>query len=638
MKRLIIGTAGHVDHGKTALIHALTGVRTDRLAEEQRRGMSIELGFASFTLPSGAEAGMVDVPGHERFLKTMLAGAAGMDLVMMVIAADEGVMPQTREHLDILQLLRAPDLLIVLTKADLVEPEWLDLMEEEVRSRLHSPHETPLADAPMLRVSAVTRQGIPELIAALDARAAALPERPADGPFRLPVDRVFTMPGFGTVVTGTLWSGRVRVGEPVELQPSGNVSRARGVQCHGEARKEALAGSRVALNLPGLEVSDIRRGDVVATPGLLRPAYLVDVQAETLPSLEKPLHNRARVRLHIGADEAIGRLALLDREEAEPGASFPAQLQLEEPVAALRGDRFVLRLFSPMTLLGGGTVLDPCARRHRRFDAGLLHRLETLDTGGLQDQVEQALRERGIALSTPKDLARALNTDPSDLVEPLANLAESGAAVAVGDRFIHAERFSVLEADMTTALEGYHRRFPLRRGLPREEARTRLAPRLDGRSWSALLEALAARERIALSPATVRLTSHAVVFSPERQAAADRMDAALLADPFNPPAADDLVAHADSRDAEAIFDARLEAGTYVRIASNLIVHQDAVTEAARRLRRDAPAEGFTAGQARDLLGSSRKVIIPLLEHMDTRHLTRRIGDLRRLEPDEEGEE
>ncbi|MBW3622052.1 MAG: selenocysteine-specific translation elongation factor [Armatimonadetes bacterium] len=628
MKHLIIGTAGHVDHGKTSLIHALTGTNTDRLREEQERGMSIELGFASFTLPSGVEAGIVDVPGHERFLKNMLAGAGGMDLVLLVIAADEGVMPQTQEHLDILQILQAKSGIIALTKADLVEPEWLEMMEEEIRERLQG---TFLADAPMLPVSAVSRQGLPELTREIDARAQEIQERSATGPFRLPVDRVFTMPGFGTVVTGTLWSGRIRVGDAVQLQPSGGASRVRGLQSHGRKVEEVAAGSRAAVNLAGLDVEDVRRGDVVAPPGLLRPTYIVDVQAELLPDLDRPLANRTRIRLHIGTDEIIGRMVLLDREEAEPGSGVPAQLQLEEPVAALRGDRFVLRLFSPTYLLGGGTVLDPNARRHRRFDEKVLDRLAVLEVGGLEDQVTQALRERGVALSAPKDIAGILSADVSEVSEALAHMAESGAAVAVGDRFIGAEVLDRVERDLETMLENFHRRHSLRAGLPREEAKSRVAPKLDNRSWNALLEALNGRERIALAPATLRLASHEVAFTPEQRALADRIEFRYTAEPYNPPSADEVI-EASGKGAEELFDALVEQGTLVKIANDLYLHRTAVEGAIETIRASVGGEeGFTAAQARDQLGSSRKVVIPLLEYLDAQRITRRMGDMRILE-------
>jgi selenocysteine-specific elongation factor len=629
MKHLIIGTAGHVDHGKTSLIQALTGTNTDRLREEQERGMSIELGFASFALPGGTVAGIVDVPGHERFLKNMLAGAGGIDLVLLVIAADEGVMPQTKEHLDILQILKAKSGIVALTKADLVEPEWLEMMAEEVRDRLKG---TFLNDAPILPVSAATKAGLPELTRELDARAMAIEEKTSAGPFRLPIDRVFTMPGFGTVVTGTLWSGRIRAGDAVQLQPSGASSRVRGLQTHGKKVEEATAGSRVAVNLAGLDVEDVRRGDVAAPPGLLKPSYIVDVQAELLPDLDRPLANRTRIRLHIGTDEVIGRMVLLDREEAQPGSNVPAQLQLEDPVAALRGDRFVLRLYSPTYLLGGGSVLDPNARRHRRFDEAVLDRLTVLEVGGLEDLVTQTLRERGVVLSAPKDVAGILGADAAEVSEVLAHMAESGSAAAVGDRFISGEVMARVTGELGEMLANQHRRYPLRSGLPREEAKSRIAPKLDNRSWNALLEALAGRGDLALNPTTLRLVSHEVAFTPEQRALADRMESRIKTEPYNPPASDDLLNEIGSPQANEVFDALVEGGTLVKIAQDLYLHREAVEGAIQAIRENlGSAEGFGAGQVRDLLGSSRKVVIPLLEYLDSRRVTRRLGDVRVLE-------
>lgn len=630
MKHLIIGTAGHVDHGKTSLIQALTGTNTDRLREEQERGMSIELGFASFTLPSGLQAGIVDVPGHERFLKNMLAGASGIDLVLLVIAADEGVMPQTREHLDILQILQAKSGIVVLTKSDLVEPEWLEMMEEEIRDRLKGSF---LADAPLLPVSSTTEDGIPELIQTLDERAQEVTERIASGPFRLPVDRVFTMSGFGTVVTGTLWSGRIKVGDTVQLQPSGGSSRVRGLQSHGQKVEEAVAGSRVAVNLAGIDVEEVRRGDSVVPPGLLKPSYILDVHAELLPDLDRPLANRTRIRLHIGTDEIIGRIVLLDREELEPGGNAPAQLQLEESAACLRGDRFVLRLYSPMTLLGGGTVLDPDARRHRRFDAAVLDRLTVLEAGGLEDQVSQALRERGVTLTAPKDLATALNADASEVSEAVAGLAEAGHAWVVGDRFISAEAMDGVEQGLSDMLATFHRRYPLRGGLPREEAKSRLAPRLDNRSWNALLDALAQRSIVALSPTTLRLPGYEAAFTAEQRAFADAIEAAYRKEPFNPPSVEDALEGLPGtlQKTEEVFEALVEQGTLVKIAQDLYLHKEAVEAALQKMKEAAGPEGISAGQVRDLLGSSRKVVIPLLEYFDAQRITRRVGDVRVFE-------
>jgi len=362
--RVIIGTAGHIDHGKTTLVRAMTGIDTDRLKEEKKRGISIELGFAPLRLPSGQVAGLVDVPGHERFIKHMLAGAFGVDLVVLVIAADEGVMPQTREHVDIIELLGIKKGIVVLTKKDLVDEEWLLLVEDEVRQYLSK---TILKDAPIVPVSSTTRDGLPELMKLLDDMAATIEEKPAFGQVRLPIDRVFKVVGFGTVITGTLWSGALKVGDTLEVLPTGAKVRVRNLEVHKDKVETAMAGQRVAVNLQGIEAADLERGYVLATPGFITPTFRIDTSLRLLSSSPWTLRNWHRIRFHLGTDECLGRVVLLDRDELNAGEEAYAQIILELPIVANKHDRFVLRFYAPVTTIGGGVVIDAHPHRQKRF-------------------------------------------------------------------------------------------------------------------------------------------------------------------------------------------------------------------------------------------------------------------------------
>lgn len=628
-KRLIIGTAGHVDHGKTSLIKALTGVNTDRLKEEQERGMSIELGFAMFQLPSGALAGIVDVPGHERFIKNMLAGAGGMDLVLFVVAADEGVMPQTLEHLDILQILQAKSGIVVITKKDLVEEDWLALVKEEIAEHLKG---TFLEKAPVVAVSNTTGEGLDTLVALLDQRAQEVQEKSAQGPFRLPIDRVFTIPGFGTVVTGTLWSGRIRLGDTVEIQPTGLTSRVRGLQSHGQKVEEAVAGSRTAVNLSGIEVSQIQRGEVLAPPGLLTPSYILDAHLYLLPRLEHPLKNRTRIRFHWGTAETIGRVILLDREELLPGESAPVQLHLEEPVACLKEDRYVLRLYSPMITLGGGTILNPVARRHKRFDPRILAILEVLEAGSLEEQVSQITYERGLSLVTPGEVARLLGQDTSQVTEILGHLAEKGYVLLLGGRYLHRKILEETTQKVVEVLRKYHQRYPLRQGMGKEELKSRVAPQAETRTWNLFLGEIEREGVIITTPTTVRLSSHQVEFTPQQAEIARKIEEMYLTSGFNPPSEEEIqTLLAGVPQGNEIFDALVEQGKLVKIAPGLFLHQEAVRKAEALLRKTIEQQGpITVAQFRDILGSSRKIVVPLLEYFDSRQVTLRQGDVRRL--------
>lgn len=628
-RHFIIGTAGHVDHGKTALIRALTGAETDRLREEQERGMSIDLGFADFVLPSGRHAGVIDVPGHERFLKNMLAGAGGIDLVLLVIAADEGVMPQTREHLDILNVLRTRRGVVVLTKADRVDPEWLELVQEEVRETLAG---TFLEGAPLLPVSSITGEGIPELRALLDRMADEVPTRPIVGPWRLPIDRVFTVGGFGTVVTGTLIAGVARVGDPVEILPRGLQTRIRGLQSHGRSVELAEAGSRVAMNLAGVELEDVERGDVAAPPAVHRPTYALDARLEVLESCPREVKNRARVRVYLGTAEVLARLTLLDTEVLKPGESGLVQLRLESPTVAAKGDRFVLRFYSPMETIGGGSVIEAAPARKRRFDENALRNLGLLEKGTPAELVAEAVGRSGLTPVAPGKIAAELGMPAAEVASLFQEMKADGRLVAAeGDTALHPHRIEAAEHQILTALLAHHEAQPMRSGMSREELRSRVSRYMDAKGFTRVLNRLEAAERIASEGGRVRLASNAARFTPEQDAVREKLIEGLLRDPFNAPSAEELKAGLPSKLAQEVWEALVDNGEIVRISEGVFLHRQAVQRAIEKVRAYLTEHRqITASQFRDLLGTTRKYAVPLMEYLDAQRVTRRFGDVREL--------
>jgi selenocysteine-specific elongation factor len=617
---LVIGTAGHVDHGKTTLIRALTGVDTDRLAEEQRRGMTIDLGFAVFTLPDGHQAAVIDVPGHERFLKNMLAGVSGIDVALLVIAADDGVMPQTREHLAILSVLRVPRAVVALTKCDAVDAELIELAADDVRAALA---DGPFADAPLVPVSAVTGEGLPALIEALAAVAATAPGRGALGPARLPIDRAFVKQGFGTVVTGTMRAGTLREGDAVVIAPDGVASRVRGLQVHGRRRELAVAGERVALNLVGVERAEIGRGDWVVAAGTETSSDRLDVHLEVLPEAT-PVAHRTRIRLHHGSGEVIGRVVLLEGDTLEPGSSGVAQLALERPVAAAYGDRFVLRRYAPPELLGGGVVLHGQPTRHRRNQPAVLQPLARLAQGDPLDAMSEALRAAG---DRPQPEELLLGFVPVDRrPEALAWLAAQ--AFALGDgTYLHGEGAGQVANRLSTALDAFHAAQAWRVGLNAEELarRTKVALPLVRRvagalvtrgEWRALGRLFARPGHEPRLPAELARAQQAVLQVLAGQPLADQAD-------FEALGAGDRLG--------ALLEDLVEGGRLLRFTGGIFTTPEGLTGIKERLRAAFAAERqLTASQMREAIGTSRKYAIPFLEHLDASGFTRRQGDARTL--------
>lgn len=633
----VIGTAGHVDHGKSALVLALTGIDPDRLQEEKERQMTIDLGFAWLTLPTGERVGIVDVPGHKDFIKNMLAGVGGIDAALLVVAADEGVMPQTREHLAILDLLEVRHGVVALSKVDLIQDEeWLELVEADVQDALEGTH---LAGAPMVRVSARTGQGLDDLVQALtEVLARAAPRRDVARP-RLPVDRAFTIAGFGTVVTGTLIDGQLRVGQEVELQPSGLRGRIRGLQSYKEKVEVAQAGSRVAVNLGGVSKDQIARGEVLTTPGWLRPTRLADVWLRYLPSTQSPLKHGQEVEVFSGAAEGMARVRLLDRDVLRPGDAGWAQLRLREPMALVRGDHFIIRRPSPSETIGGGVVVQPHPpRMHRRFQPEVAASLEVLMRGSPEELLLQVAHEAGPIPA--RDLLeraalgdaglQALETLLADgrllvLGGPEEGPPSAEQAVAGGWTLLSRSAWTALLERLRETLAQYHRQNPLRQGMPREELKSRL--RLSGRTFQEVLARAANEGEIQVSETVVRLSTHQVRFSPAQQEAVDRLLATFRAQPYTPPS----WAQAAAEVGEDVLNALVEQGVLVRVSDDVLFLSETYQEMVDRVVAYIQEHGsITVAQVRDLFQASRKYALALMGYLDEQRITRRVGDERVL--------
>ncbi len=635
IKRVILGTAGHIDHGKTTLVKALTGIDTDRLKEEKQRGITIELGFAHLTLPSGIRLGIVDVPGHERFIKNMVAGASGVDLVALVIAADEGVMPQTREHLEICQLLGVKSGVVVITKKDLVDEEWLELIKEDITEAMKG---TFLEGAPMVAVSAVTGEGLEELIKVLDELVAQIPDRPAEGPFRLPIDRVFVIKGFGTVVTGTTISGRIGLGDEVMVYPKGLKTKVRRIQVHGEDRDFGEAGQRTALNLQGIEKEEIERGDVVAHPGVLQPSYILDIDLQYLSSAPRPLAHNTRVRFHLGTSEILGRVVLFGQEKVLPGQKVLAQIRLENPVACWRGDHFVIRSYSPMITIGGGVVLDPLARRRKRSQRHQLEELKLLRDGEPQEIILYHLDRAGVLGLTKEKIALRVSIFGQALEEILRVLSNQGKVKRVQvegrDLYLSTKIYQRLKEEILTRLKKFHEKFPLRMGLSKEDLRQRLPSGLEARVFEKMLEELEKKGKIVREKELVRLATHQIVLAEDLERLKRQIEEAFRREGFQPADKDEILSRFRENPSLTmeIFGLLLKEGRLVRIKENLVYHAEVLEEIKKRVLEFFKTHSEMAvGDFRKLTeGASRKYLIPLLEYLDQQKITIRLGDKRVL--------
>ena len=627
-RHYLVGTAGHVDHGKTELIRALSGMETDRLKEEKQRGISIELGFAHMVMPSGRQVGIVDVPGHERFVRQMLAGASGMDVVLLVIAADEGIMPQTQEHLDILTLLGIPQGIIVINKADLVDEEWLELMEEEIHEELKG---TAFHEAPICRVSALTGEGILSLRQTIDGLLSVVESKKMTGPVRMPLDRVFSIQGFGTVVTGTLYSGTVKLGQELAIEPIHILTKVRSLQVHNNKVSSAEAGQRVAVNLAGVDVAEVERGSVLVMLDAFKVGKILDLKVLNLVSADKPLIQRQRVRFHLGTTEILGRIHLLEHEELAPGQEGFAQILLEEPVVAVPGDRFVLRFYSPAHTIAGGKVLGVAEFKQKRFKENVLAQMRMKDQGDPLDLLEKEMSEP----RTGKDLAACLHVSSTELEESLKSLEEmERLEIWLEDEaklYWGKANAEVWRSKLINIVKNYEGANPLRGGISREELKTRLGILWTHRRWQTILEQGSLRGFYRISGSKVQTNEGAEIPSStlkRLQALRTKWQSVTLMPP-------DLVTTAEAcgipkSEAPEYAQYLCEIGEWIHI--DQYYYRQKELETAKEILIEflkAHAEVGVA-EVREMWSTSRKYAVPLLEFFDNQKLTKRTGDKRKL--------
>lgn len=633
MKTIILGTAGHIDHGKTSLIKALTGIDTDRLKEEKIRGITIDLGFASMVLPNGQHLGIVDVPGHEKFVKNMVAGATGIDIVALVIAADEGVMPQTKEHMEICTLLDIEHGLIVLSKIDLVEREWLELVTEDIKEFTR---DTFLNNAPIVPVSSSTGQGLPEFIQSLEALGAKIPLRPQSSLFRLPIDRVFSMKGFGTVITGTITSGQVQVGDTIMIYPTQTTSKVRGIQAHNQSVNEAVAGMRTAINFQGLEKSAVNRGEVISRPGALKTSYMLDVSFHFLSSNEKSIKNRTRVRLHTGTSEMMGNLILLENDELLPGATALVQIRLDSPIAGVKDDRFVVRSYSPVRTVGGGRILNPISQKHKRFKPEIINGLKRILGDTPKEIILYHVEESNYAGVSIADLLLMTNMNEKSLHQIFQTLL-SKKELILSDKenqvFIAGKTFEELKKTAAEHLKRYHRIHPLKPGMPKEELKSKFPSLLGSKLFNQMLYQMGKKDLIFQEEESVRLASHTVALAADQASVRKKLLDVYQKSGLTPPYFKELgkTLDIDSKRAKDILILLVNEGELVKIKEDMFFHAASVNRLEGRLVDFLKSRGeITTPQFKDMTGVSRKYVIPLIEYFDSKNVTIRIGDIRKL--------
>lgn len=635
MRSIIVGTAGHIDHGKTALVRALTGVDADRLPEEKRRGITIDLGFAELDLDD-VRIGFIDVPGHERFVKNMLAGAHGIDVVALVIAADEGVMPQTREHFDICRLLGIRLGLVIITKTDTVDDELLALVRAEAEELVAGSF---LEAAPVLDVSSRTGAGIEELKTAMREMASRVPLRSSEMVARLPIDRAFTMRGFGAVVTGTLVAGSVSEGDELELLPAGANVRVRGLQVHGSHVKQAFAGQRTALNLGGIDVSQLERGMVLAPPGRLRSSQVLDVEVDVLDSAPRPLRSRVRLRVHMGAAEVLARVQVLEAGGLiAPGKRGFAQMRLESPIVALPHERFIVRSYSPQRTIGGGRILDPHAAKHRGREASDARlRLAALATADRATELAifvETAGERGLRHS---DIAARTGLTDEVLEDVVARAKKSESIVDADGVYLGKDNFESLSRSTLLEVESHHKSEPLTRGILRETLRDRLFAHAAPEVFRAVMSKLENQGALVSEKEIVRARSHSLALSAADAALRDRLEAVYRVAALEAPTFDEAIVRADGAGLQRehvrkIFQLLIDNQSIVRVSTDLFFHRPALDHLVARMQGYAadhePDRTISVPTFKEIAGISRKYAIPLLEYFDRERVTRRAGDKR----------
>lgn len=627
MKNIIIGTAGHVDHGKTALIKALTGIETDRIKEEKKRGITIELGFAYLDLPDGEKAGIIDVPGHEKFVKNMLAGAGGIDLALLVVAADEGFMPQTREHLGILSLLNISEGIIVITKKDMVDDDWLEVVCEDVRSEVKG---TFLENAQIIPVSSYTGEGIEQLKTAIFELIDQNTQiKNLDIPFRIPVDRIFSVEGFGTVITGTLIEGRMKVGDPVTIYPSRIESRVRNLQVHSHDVTEAYAGQRVAVNLAGLKKTDLNKGDVVAVPNSMHTTMMIDIKLNILRDCEREILNGTRLHLYHGARDVLCKVILLDRDSISAGESCYAQLRLEEEIAVKTGDRFVLRFYSPLETIGGGVILDSNPFKHKRNDPAVLESLHIKESGSGKEKISAALHDYSSRFETLDFLQVQTAIPKEQFDQQIQKLLKDKTAFRVSDSIvIHSDYLTHLKDTAVRLLSAYHQENPLRDGMKKDEFRSKFLHFDDIAVIDKITDSLVNRKFLKYVNGCVALAD----FEVQKDDNLEEIEAAFREGGFSPESPDQIATRFPKvKNYRQVVESLVNTGRLVRVEDKILLHVDYYEKALSMAKEHIAQNGqITLAEMRDLMGASRKFAVAVLEYWDRRNITKKVGDARVL--------
>lgn len=634
MKELILGTAGHIDHGKTSLVKALTGTNTDRLKEEQKRGITIELGFASLDLDNGNHLGIIDVPGHEKFVKNMVAGASGIDLVAMIIAADEGVMPQTREHMDICNLLGIKHGVVVITKSDMVDEELKELAKDDIDDFTKG---TFLEDAPVVFVSSHTGEGLDELRSILEKLTQNIPTKEKSWFYRLPVDRVFTMKGFGTIITGTSVSGEIKTGETITIYPKAQEAKIRGLQTHNESVEQAFAGMRTAVNLQGISKDMLEKGDIVATKDCLKPSYMVDAYFTYLASNSKPLKNRTRIRFHTGTSETIGNIILLDQDTAEPGETIPVQLRLESPVCCVKDDGFVVRGYSPVNTIGGGFVLNPTAVKQKRFNTKTRELFENLKDGSNSEKLTAIIKTSGFKGLDTTELAIATNIFGKKLDQELKGLLSKKELIMTSKEnpsYIHIDFFNLICEDVKSTLAKFHEENPLKEGMNKDELIHQSKAGFNEKIFNKVLNHISKSGDTVIEKNIIRLSDHKVSLGIDLEEVTQKIIEDYKTSMLMPPYYKDIEKkyELDKSTGLDVLNLLLNSKNLVKIKNDLFFH----IESIEKLKKDVIKyfennPEMSAPDFKEITGGvSRKYLIPLLEYIDQEKITIRIGDIRKL--------
>ena len=626
MKNVIIGTAGHIDHGKTTLIKALTGRETDTLAEEKKRGISINLGFTYFDLPSNKRAGIVDVPGHEKFIKNMLAGASGLDMVLLVVAADEGVMPQTIEHMDILTFLNIKKGMIVLTKSDTVDEDFIELVKEDVREKVKG---TFLEDAEIIEVDSISRRGMDELITKIDKMTDEIEDKNLNAPARLNIDRVFSIKGFGTVVTGTLIEGKINVDDDLVIYPKELKAKIRSIQVHGESVETAYAGQRTAINISNVKVEEVNRGDVLASENSLEEAMMLDVRLSIVKHTDLGLKHWDRLRLYHGTREILCRAVPLEVEEINPGESGLVQLRLEESIVAKKGDKFVVRRYSPMETIGGGIVIDTNPKKHKRFDKAIIDALKVKEKGELSAILKEYLKNNSRNYPNIKEIMSYSGESEENVKKALNKLLDEKSVVCVNNMYMHINQYNLLKENTENELKTYHKKFRLRKGMLKEEVRSKIESKFKTREFDILLDMFINDDIVKVEDNIVSLKDFKVVLNEKQLKIKNEIEKTLnLAGLNNIYTIGDITNN--KKEYEEVLES-LIGNTVCRLEDSYIMSTKVYNNAKDRLVKYLKENNeITLGDYRDLVNSSRKNCMIILEDFDRNRITKRIENKRVL--------